>query len=233
MTNRTVRDVMTTEVRTVHPGSSVKAVAEQFDLGRISAVPVVNEERHVLGVISETDLLHKITYQDDADGRPRLLRRHRADRAKADGMTAAELMTTPPVTVGPGASLTEAAGLMERTAVKRLPVIDESGALVGIVSRGDLIRVFTRSDADILREVEREIFLRVLMLPPGMASAEVTDGVVTIRGALARECETEVAGDLVRRVDGVVGVDNQLTYRLDDTTYRAIRDADAPRGVFY
>ncbi|WP_344647112.1 BON domain-containing protein [Cryptosporangium japonicum] len=64
-----------------------------------------------------------------------------------------------------------------------------------------------------------------------MASVEVADGVVTIRGMLARERETEVAGDLVRRVDGLVGVDNKLTYRMDDTTYRAMRDADAPRGV--
>jgi len=233
MTIRTVRDVMTTEVRTVRGGSTVRAVAEQFDVGRISAVPVVDDEGHVLGVLSETDLLHKITHQDDAGDRRRLRRRHRTDRAKADGLSAAELMTSPAVTVGPDASLAEAASLMERNSVKRLPVVDERGELIGIVSRGDLIRVFTRSDADILREIEAEIFGRVLMLPPGMASAEVTDGVVTIRGMLARECETEVARDLVRRVDGVVGVENRLTYRLDDTTYRALRDADAPRGVYY
>lgn len=233
MTNRKVRDVMTSEVRTVHAGSSVKAVAELFDVGRFSAVPVVDDAGRVIGMVSETDLLHKITYQDDAADRPRLLRRHRVDRAKAEGSTAAELMTSPAVTVGPNASLAEAAGLMEHHSVKRLPVVDESGELAGIVSRGDLIRVFTRSDAEILREIESEIFRRVLMLPPGMASAEVTDGVVTIRGMLARECEADVAGDLVRRVDGVVRVENRLTYRMDDTTYRAIRDADAPRGVYY
>jgi CBS domain-containing protein len=113
MTNRKVRDVMTADVRTVHAGSTVKAVAEQFDAGHFSAVPVVDDAGHVVGVLSETDLLHKITYQDDAGDRPRVLRRHRTDRAKAEGVSAGELMTVPAVTVGPNAPLAEAAGLME------------------------------------------------------------------------------------------------------------------------
>ncbi|EXG82499.1 CBS-domain-containing membrane protein [Cryptosporangium arvum DSM 44712] len=233
MTHRKVRDVMTTDVRTVHVGSPAKTVAGQLEAGSVSALPVVDDDRHVVGVVSEADLLHKITYQDDADDLPRIFRRHRADRAKADGESARTLMTSPAVTIGPGASVVEAAALMERHHVKRLPVVDDTGDLIGIVSRRDLIRMFTRTDDEIRAEVEHEVLDRVLMLEPGTASAWVANGHVTLRGRLRRKSETEIAVALAGRVDGVVGVANSMTFDQDDTTYRALRDDVASRGIYY
>ncbi|GAA0222845.1 CBS domain-containing protein [Cryptosporangium japonicum] len=233
MTHRHVRDVMTTEVRTVYIGAPVKVVAEELEAGRVSALPVVDDDRRVVGIVSEADLLHKITYQDDVDDWPRLLRRHRTDRAKAEAASAGTLMTSPAVTIGPGASVVEAAALMEHRNVKRLPVIDDTGDLIGIVSRRDLVRLFTRKDEDIRTEVEHEVFGRVLMLTPGTASAWVANGHVTLRGRLQRKSETEIAAELTRRIDGVVGVANSLTFGQDDTTYRALREDVASRGIFY
>ncbi|MFI5960057.1 CBS domain-containing protein [Cryptosporangium sp. NPDC051539] len=231
MTHRTVRDVMTTDVRTVYTGSPAKVVAEQLDEGRVSALPVVDDELRVVGVVSEADLLHKITYQDDDhDEWARFLRRHRADRAKAEGASAGSLMSAPAVTIRPGASVVEAARRMERHHVKRLPVVDDTGELIGIVSRRDLVRVFARSDAEIRSEVEAEVFDRVLLLEPGTATAWVANGVVTLRGELARRTDVRIAVDLTRRVDGVVGVDDRLGYRVDDA---ANRGTDVPRGIFY
>lgn len=233
MTHRRVRDVMTAAVRTVHQGSPAKVVAERLDTGRVGALPVVDGDGHVVGVVSEADLLHKLTYSDHDNDWPRFLRRHRADRAKADAVSAKDLMSTPAVTIRPAASVVEAAALMERRSVKHLPVVDESGTLVGIVSRGDLIRVFVRPDPDIRLEIETDVFRRILLLPPGTLTVEVASGVVTLRGMLPRASEVEITLQLVRGVDGVVAVDSRLTYRLDDTTYRALRDSDAPRGVYY
>ncbi|GAA3399298.1 CBS domain-containing protein [Cryptosporangium minutisporangium] len=233
MTHRQVKDVMTTDVRTVYVGAPAKVVAEQLEAEQVSALPVVDDDFHVVGVVSEADLLHKITYQDDVDDRPRLLRRHRADRAKAEAASARTLMTSPAVTIRPGASVVEAAALMERQHVKRLPVVDDTGELVGIVSRRDLVRLFTRPDEEIRSEVEQEVFGQVLMLAPGTAAAWVANGHVTLRGRLPRRSETQIVAELTRRIDGVVGVANAMTFEQDDTTYRALREDVASRGIYY
>lgn len=233
MTHRQVRDVMTTDVRTVFVGSPAKVIAEQLEAGQVSAMPVVDDDGRVVGVVSEADLLHKITYQDDVSDWPRFLRRHRADRAKAEAASAGTLMSSPAVTIGPGASVVEAAALMEQHHVKRLPVIDDIGDLIGIVSRRDLVRMFTRSDDEIRSEVEQEIFRRALMLTPGTAAAWVANGHVTLRGRLPRKSEMEIAVELVRRIDGVVGVASSMTFDQDDTTYRAFREDIASRGIYY
>lgn len=233
MTHRQVRDVMTTDVLTVYVGTPAKVIAEQLEAGHVSALPVVDDDRRVVGIVSEADLLHKITYQDDVDDWPRFLRRHRADRAKAAAASARTLMSSPAVTIGPGASVVEAAALMERHHVKRLPVVDDTGDLIGIVSRRDLVRMFTRSDEAIRTEVEQEVFRQVLMLTPGTAAAWVADGHVTLRGRLPRKSETEIAAELTRRIDGVVGVANSMTFDQDDTTYRALREDVASRGIYY
>ena len=232
MSHRKVKDVMTTAVRSVYVGTSVKLIAEQLDFAGISALPVLNDEADVVGVVSETDLLHKITYQDDTDEWPRLLRRHRTDRTKAEGLLARDLMTTPAITIGPAASVVEAAQLMEKRNVKRLPVVNDTGKLLGIVSRGDLVRLFVRSDEQIREEVETDVFGRVLLHPTGV-TAEVSDGVVTLSGKLQRRSAVDIAVEFARRIDGVVKVVNALTYADDDTDYRALRDQISyPSGPF-
>jgi len=232
MSHRKVKDVMTTTVRSVYAGTSVKHIAEQLDFAGISAMPVLDEEANVVGVVSETDLLHKITYQDATDEWPRLLRRHRTDRAKADGLLARDLMTAPAITIDADASVVEAAQLMEKHNVKRLPVVNDTGKLLGIVSRGDLVRLFVRSDAQIRDEVETEVFGRILLHPAGV-TAEVADGVVTLSGTLPRRSDAEIAVEFARRIDGVVKVVDTLAYVDDDTSYRALREqVSYPSGPF-
>ncbi|EXG82457.1 CBS domain-containing protein [Cryptosporangium arvum] len=232
MSHRTVKDVMTTTVRIVYAGTPVKLIAEQLDFAGISAMPVLDDEADVVGVVSETDLLHKITYQDERDEWPRLLRRHRTDRAKAEGLVARDLMTAPAITIDADASVVDAARLMEKRDVKRLPVVNDTGKLLGIVSRGDLVRLFVRSDAQIRDEVEAEVFGRVLLHPPDVA-AEVTDGVVTLSGTLPRRSDVELAVEFARRIDGVVRVVDALAHVDDDTSYRALREqVSYPSGPF-
>jgi CBS domain-containing protein len=232
MTHRRVKDVMTTNVRSVYLGSPVKLIAEQLDLAGITAMPVLNDDADVVGVVSEADLLHKVTYQDDTEGWPRLLRRHRTDRAKADGLNGRDLMTAPAITINPEASVVEAAQLMEQRGVKRMPVVNDTGKLVGIVSRGDLVRLFVRPDEEIRDEVQAEVVDRLLPSPSAV-TVEVTDGVVTLRGRLQRKSDTAIAVEFARRIDGVVDLVNALTYVEDDTTYRAMREqVSYPSGPF-
>lgn len=234
MTHRKVRDVMTTDVRSVYVGSPVKVVAEQLAAGRISGLPVLDDQAKLVGVVSEADLLHKITYQDDADDWPKLFRRHRVDRTKAEGVLARDVMTAPAVTISPAASVVEAATVMERRGLKRLPVVDEDDSLVGILSRADLVRLFVRPDQEIRDEVQAQVLDRVLLLPAGSATVQVTEGVVTLYGKLQRKSEAEIAVELTRRTDGVVDVIDKLTFVEDDTTYRALhQQVDQPQGPYF
>jgi CBS domain-containing protein len=143
MSRWTVEDVMTIEVVSVRPDASFQVVADLLLSRGISAVPVVDADSRVLGVVSEADLLAKLEFVDGDDERPP----DPAARHKIAATVASELMSAPAVTIGDAASVVEAAKLLESAGVKRLPVVDDSGRLVGIVSRHDLLRVFRHSDA--------------------------------------------------------------------------------------
>jgi CBS-domain-containing membrane protein len=215
---RHVRDVMTQEVVTVDEHASFKEIATLIGERRVSAVPVLDREGRVLGIVSEADLVLKEEFPEGpAGGRLFQGRRQREDRAKAAGDTAAELMTAPAVTVGPDASVAEAARLLHRHGIKRLPVVDPAGPLLGIVSRADLLKVFLRSDADIAREVRQEVLLRAMWMDPDTVVVEVRDGVVTLTGQLERRSLVPITVSLVRGLDGVVDVVDWLTFELDDT----------------
>jgi CBS domain-containing protein len=214
---RRVRDVMTSPVETVFPTAGFRAIVERLRARAISAVPVTDETGRVLGIVSEADLLLK---EDRAglEGGHRLLegRRSREARAKAAAGTATELMTSPAVTIGADEPLSLAARLMRERGVKRLPVVDEDGRLVGIVSRGDLLAVFARGDEEIRREIADEVIAGTLFLDPTLFEVEVRDGVVSLRGEADRRTDVILVERLASRVDGVVNVRSELTYRVDD-----------------
>lgn len=126
-------------------------------------------------------------------------------------------MTSPAITIGPEAAVTEAARLMHQRAVKRLPVLDEAGHLIGIVSRGDLLKVFTRSDDEIRQEIAHDVIERILMIEAGAIAVGVEDGIVRLSGVADRKTDMRLIGQLALRVGGVVDVQNELTYRYDDT----------------
>jgi len=140
----------------------------------------------------------------------------RTARAKAAGDTAAELMTAPAVTVGPEVSVAEAAKLLDRHGIKRLPVVDDAGRLVGIASRADLLKVFLRSDEDIHREVLEDVLRHTMWVDPDAFTVEVRDGVVTLMGPLEFRSLIPIAVRLVHGVDGVVDVVDRLWFEVDD-----------------
>jgi CBS domain-containing protein len=216
---RRVRDVMTREVVCVDEETPFREIAALMADCKISALPVLDADGRVVGVVSEADLLCKEEFPEGPpEGRLMEGRRRRATRAKAAGATAVELMTSPPITVGPDASLPEAARLLHRHRIKRLPVVDPAGPLLGIVSRADLLKVFLRSDDQIAQEVRREVLLRALWVDPDTVRVEVRDGVVTLTGQLERRSLIPILVRLVHGLDGVVDVVDRLGFEVDDST---------------
>lgn len=214
---RTVADVMTRDVVTVRPATPFKAIVRRLREARVSALPVLDEDGRLVGIVSEADLILKEDPELE-EGAHLFQRRHRRlDRQKAAGLYARELMTSPAVTIGPGASLAEAARLMHRKQVKRLPVVDETGRVVGIISRSDLLTVFLRDDAEIEQEVREDVIRRTLWIDPDTVSVRVREGVVYLEGQLERRSLIPVLERLVASVEGVVGVEQSLTFEVDDT----------------
>ncbi|MBY8874597.1 CBS domain-containing protein [Micromonospora sp. PLK6-60] len=228
-----VRDVMTTDVAAVREHTAYREIVDVLTGRRVTAVPVVDEARRVLGVVSEADLLHKVELLGQPHERRVFTgRRQRAARTKAGATAAADLMTAPAITVGPDATLVEAARLMTARRVKRLPVVDDLGRLTGIVTRGDLLAVHLRPDADIRTDVVREVLHRVLAVPDGVVDVEVHDGVVTLTGQLDRWSTVRLALRLTAQVSGVVQVVDALGYAVDDAPMSALRAGGAtPAGI--
>ncbi len=190
----TVKSMMTTDVVTVPPGTAYKEVIERMRQRHVSAVPVVDPDRRVTGVVSEADLLLK---EERPSPRPGgALIDSYSDAAKAQARNAASLITTPAVTIRPDATLTEAARLMHHRRVKRLPVVDGDGRLLGIVSRADLLQAFLRSDESIAHEVRDDVLLRTLVIDPETLAVTVEDGIVRLQG----ELETHSLGLILIRL---------------------------------
>jgi len=215
--NSLVRDMMTTDVVTVEATAPFKEIVARLAGQRVSAVPVVEADGRVLGVVSEADLLLKEEHLDGELGVPLVwTRRRRIEREKAAGTVAGELMTAPVVTVQPTATVAEAARRMHAAGVKRLPVVGEGGRLLGIVSRADLLKVFARADEAIRREIVDEIILREFMMDPSRFFVRVEDGVVVLEGAVERRSLVPFVLRAVQGVEGVVRVEDRLTYDVDD-----------------
>jgi len=215
---RRVKDVMTADVAYVREGAPYKELVRLLAERRVSALPVVDVNRNVIGIVSEADLLLK--QQHPADSFQRFLlegKRRRLERAKARGGTAADLMSKPAITVWPDATVAEAARLLRMHLIKRLPVTDPLGRLVGIVSRSDLLSVFLRPDDEIRREILEEVIFSELGMGPDRFDVTVREGVVTLQGTCERRSLVQVVVRAVAAVEGVVRVDNRLGYDLDDT----------------
>ncbi|HEX8859330.1 MAG TPA: CBS domain-containing protein [Actinomycetes bacterium] len=208
---------MTTQVVTATPSTPYKRLVELLSVNRIGGLPVIDEDGRVLGVVSEADLLLKQEYPRDHEPGLGERLRHRGDQARSHGTVAREFMRSPAITIGDDATVGQAARLMDARRVKRLPVVDEEGRLVGIVSRGDLLRVFLRSDAEILAEVRTQVIRRQMGMDPGRFFVDVDRGVVTLEGRCERRGLIPVLVRLVYGVDGVVHVDQRLGWDFDDT----------------
>jgi len=225
-----VDDVMTKDVVSVREDTPYRAVVDLLIGRRVSAVPVVDRSDRVIGVVSEADLLHKVEAAGDATPRIFDAWRRRGDRAKAGGRTAADVMTSPAVTSEPSLSLAAAARRMHREQVKRLPVVDSYGHLIGIVTRSDLLKVHRRTDAEIRRDVVDEALGEVLALPGATVQVETADGVVTLSGRVHFRSAAERIAQLTRRVPGVVDVADGLTFDIDDSLING-SEIGTPFGV--
>jgi CBS domain-containing protein len=205
----TVRDVMTTRVVTVRGDTPFKELAAMLASSRVSGVPVLDQAGKVIGVVSETDMLIKEADRAGHRGSFAGLRRSR-DREKAAGVTAAELMTSPPVTIGPDEPVQHAAFLMYDRAVSRLPVVDQAGHLVGIISQLDVLRVFSRPDEEIRRDVTGRLTGQGFPVGPERLQVTVRDGIVTLAGRPGTGRAGRDIIEVVRNIDGVVAVRDRL-----------------------
>jgi CBS domain-containing protein len=203
-----VKDVMTTEVVAVRQETTFKQMATVLRRYRVSALPVVDDAGRVLGVVSEADLLAKEAL---ADPGPVAELVHRKDLRKAEGLTAGDLMTSPPVTATPDDPVEQAARMMHFMRVKRLPVVNSGGQLVGIISRADVLAVFDRSDEEVHKDVDG-ILLREYLVDLRRFRVTVESGVVTIEGTPETAAFGRALIRKVRHVPGVVAVRDRLSY---------------------
>ena len=209
--NAIVKDVMSTHVIAVRQDATFKEMASRLREQRVSAFPVLDGDNKVIGIVSEADLLTKEALAGEIPGAFHTMTHHR-EQAKAAALTAADLMTKPAVTIRPDETVTRAARLMYSRRVKRLPVTAEDGTLIGIVSRADVLSVFSRPDADIRHEITQDLILGTYLCDPAHFTVTVKDGIVTIEGAPET---TAVGRDIIesaRHVEGVVAVRDRLTY---------------------
>jgi CBS domain-containing protein len=180
-----VEELMQRDVATVSPGASLKDAARLLVENHVSGLPVVDEARDVLGVLSETDIVAA-----EAGGRQTLV---------------GEAMTTPAVTIEADRPVIDAAKLMVGRTVNRLPVVTD-GKLVGIITRADLVRAFVRSDPEIAAEIRDDETLRRFWVDAHRVRIEVAEGAVTLSGALDWSADLDLLRGYVRRVPGVVSV---------------------------
>lgn len=214
-----VRDVMTRRVISVEPETPLKEVARLLADHGISGVPVV-EGRRVLGVVSEADFLVK--EQPAPSGRASPLAwlfdatdGQRARQDKLHATTAREAMTAPAIVIGPEHGIREAAALMTRNRINRLPVL-EDGELVGIVTRADLVETFLVSDEALERRIGEEIIRDTMWMRPEEVEISVVEGIAQLAGTVDRRSTATILERLVGQVDGVVGVRSELRWELDD-----------------
>jgi len=201
---------MTHSVVAVGRDALFKDVVRLMEQWKVSALPVLEGEGRVVGVVSEADLLPKEEFRDsDPDRRTQL--RRMPDLAKAGALTAGDLMSSPAITVHAGSTLAQAARIMAQRKVKRLPVVNDENLLEGVVSRADLLKVFLRPDNDIADEVRREVVDVLFPAPVEPVHIIVTEGVVTLTGKVQEPALIPVAVRLVRAVEGVVDVDCHIS----------------------
>ncbi len=220
----TVRDVMSETVTTVTPETPLKDVARLLIRLGVAGFPVVEGER-VVGVVSEADLLVKEQGEAALPHRrgARILGESKAattGRAKLRATTAGGAMTTPAITIGPDATVADAAAVMVDRGVNRLPVVVD-GALVGIVTRADLVRAYVRTDRQIEASIRDDLLHRHLLVDPHRFDVRVEDGVVRISGEAETRSLAELIERLIASVPGVIAVDANLSWAVDDQVRRA------------
>ncbi|MCL1594444.1 MAG: CBS domain-containing protein [Actinomycetia bacterium] len=212
-----VGDVMTPDVRTIDGDAPLKEAATVMVKAGISGLPVVDDDRKVVGIITEADFVTAEANRSWGRQRRRLLANFLGEAEHPQAKTVADAMTTSPHTIDRGSSVTEAARKMTDLRVKRLPVVTPDGTLEGIISRADVMGAFARSDEELRREIVDDVLIGVLQLDPATVQVDVTDGLVVLTGSVVAKSETRLLEELAVRVEGVISVDSNLSWSHDDT----------------
>ncbi len=217
-------DVMTTTVVTVQPNTEVQEIARLLVRHRISAVPVVDADRNVLGIVSEGDLMRRP--ENHTEGRPSgWLAAFFSSQGEAEGYIkthgrkAGDVMTRHVIGVTEDTPLREIADLFEKLHIKRVPVLRD-GRLVGIVSRTDLLRGLAAKgteNADTICSDDQTIRANLLNamskeagLDTALINVIVNDGVVTFWGLVGSSTEKKAAQIAAETTPGVKAVENNL-----------------------
>ena len=212
-----ISELMTTDVLTVGPRTSLKEVARRMLRAGVSGMPVTSDEGELVGIITEADFV--AGEADRRTGKRAGLLRFFTDHGEipTHERTVGDVMTRDVVVVSPDADHAEAARLMERERVKRLPVIDDAGQLVGLVSRADMLRAFVRPDQEIIEEIRDQVMRKILWIDPNRATIECVDGNVVFRGRLETRSDANLLVELTKRLDGVASVADHLDWDVDNT----------------
>ncbi|HEX9892074.1 MAG TPA: CBS domain-containing protein [Actinomycetota bacterium] len=220
----TVGDVMTKKVVAVDEDAPFKEVVRLLHDHRVSGVPVIGGDGRLSGIVTEADLV--FVEGKESARRNAFLdwfihpKRLEEIEGRTAGLTARDLMTPDVITTRPETSVREAARAMIESGVKRLPVVDGDGRVLGVVSRRDLLTPYLRTDEELREEIATEVVERVMWLDPTEIHVEVIRGLVMLKGRLARRSEREILVELAGRVDGVLGVKDELTFAEDDRRIR-------------
>src|SRR5690606_5193776 len=219
-----VEELMAADPVSVPADAGPRELAALLRRFGVSAVPVVDEGGRVIGVVSEADLLLRLA---GPDGSPERGRKAREERAKAGAATVRRMTTSPPVTIGPEEPVGRAANLMHRHRVKRLPVVDPDGALVGVISRSDLVGLYTRPDEWIREAVVRRLLTDFDL--PGVR-VRVDRGEVVLEGRVRLRSSALALARSVRHIEGVVHVADRLDWAADDLSPLVSAGMPGPRS---
>jgi len=197
-----VVDLMTTDVITVSRETGIRDAARLMFRNRVSGLPVTDADGKLCGIITEADFLR--------------LEVERHEGGAEIGETVGEVMSSGVVTTGPETEIYDAAKMMTFQDIKRLPVVDDDSRLLGIISRADIVSVFTRPDDVIEDEIREDLIRRVLFIDPDEIEVGVAHGVVTFTGVVGTRNEARLLSELASRLDGVLRVESRLSWRHDD-----------------
>lgn len=197
-----VVDLMTTDVIAVSRETGLRDAARLMFRNRVSGLPIVDDAGALVGIITEADFLK--------------LEVERQEGTRDQGDTVGDVMSRGVVTVPPNVEIYEAAKIMAVQEVKRLPVVDEDNRLLGVISRSDIVSIYTRPDDVIEDEIREDLIRRVLFIDPDGVQVGVANGVVTLSGQVATRSEASMLEELTNRLDGVLRVESKLTWTEGD-----------------
>jgi len=190
------RDLMTSPVITVHPWTSAKEAAELLSMHGFTALPVVDDDDRLIGIVTEADLIRGRVPVDPRNA-------HEHSEATSAGKTVGDLMTSPATAMGTGTDLADLCQALVDARIRAMPIVDGS-AVVGIVTRGDIVRVLARDDVDIARDVKHRL---EIYGGSGRWKIDVRDGYVHIADQFDDDTDRHVAQLLALAVPGVVAAE--------------------------